>query len=184
MFGLVKEMNESGWAHHNLHNSLCQQILILPPARSQYVWLRQRSLIKTAITSRQKPTARSATMTWISRLEWSLRNTQRAWTIGLLRWGPGLAVSTHILCVQELAICLHNENMTETTWEGSGEGTRVDLMMLAISNYWKFSRKRQAAFYIKFIMKGEMKRLPTSLGSGLAGQLLCRHGSGQEGGIL
>lgn len=109
MFGLVKEMNESGWAHHNLHDFLCQQILILPPARSQYVWLRRRSLIKTAITSRRKLTAHSATMIWISLLEWSLRSAQRAWTTGMLRWGPGLAVSTHIFCVQKPAIWLCNE---------------------------------------------------------------------------
>lgn len=153
MFGLVKEMNESGWAHHNLHNSLCQQILILPPARSQYVWLRQRSLNKTAITSRQKPTAHSATMSWISLLEWSLRSARRAWTTGLLRWGPSLAISTHVLC-PEAGHLASQWKYDRNNQRGIRRGDQSDLM-LAISKHWQLSRKKQVSFYTKLISEGE-----------------------------
>ena len=89
VLGLVKEMNESGWAPHNLHNSLCQQILILPPARSPSIWLRRRSLSKMVISSRRKPRAHSVTIMWISQLGWSLKSIQRAWMTGKLRYWPG-----------------------------------------------------------------------------------------------
>ena len=89
VLGLVKEMNESGWAPHNLHDSLCQQILILPPARSPSIWLRRRSLSKTAISSRRKPRAHSVTIMWISQSGWSLKSIQRAWTTGRFRYWLG-----------------------------------------------------------------------------------------------
>lgn len=65
------------------------QILILPPARLQYIWLRWRSIINTHITSRGKPTAHVTTLPWISLSEWSLTSISKAWTTQMC-WHPGV----------------------------------------------------------------------------------------------
>lgn len=61
--------------------------------------------------------------------------------------------------MQGPAVRLPTETMTGPTWEGSGKGARwaYCCWQKAMSNYWKFSRKRQAGFCTTLKSKERLK---------------------------